>query len=266
MAYWQRFKITNINNTGVTAEVYAYTVPVTATTVSSLGSSSVYDSSYQGVNGTFFGTDSILGIAVENGAAVRTGGLKNGSSTLDRNRSTMYMTMNGTVGVKRVVYASELPGGLSNLKWAIGGLGLYLDESLTKAQYDAKLAEEGVSGVGGVNDKRPRTMIGYIPDTGFFPGIVMAVAFDHNMRDNPNFGITFYDGRVIMAGLGCTQAIHLDGGSSSSIRFIDQPQDEPSRVIRYRASTVAQKTIFRSTYRSDQGSMAFPAPSPFEPV
>jgi exopolysaccharide biosynthesis protein len=265
MAYWQHFRVNNINGTGVTAEAFAYTFTVASSTVSSLGTASVYNSSFQGVNGTFFSSSEVLGIAIANGAAVRSdGGLKNGNASVDRNRSTMYRTNSNTVGVARVVNASSLPGGVSNLKWAIGGLGLYLNESLTKSQYDAKLADEAVSGVGGVNDKRPRTMVGYIPSGGGTgsPEIAVVVVRDFNDPTNANAGITFYDGRMIMNGLGCTAGIHLDGGSSTSIRFIDQPQDTASQVIRYRATTASQKTIVRST--ETDGSQRFPTgPSNF---
>lgn len=241
-------------------EVYAYTT--SGVTVSSLGNSSVYTSSLQGVNGTFYSSAEVLGIAIANGVSVRPseGGLKNGSSNVDRDRSTMYCTTSGTIGVSQVVNASSLPGGVSNLEWAIGGLGLYLNQSLSKSQYDDKLADEGVSGVGGVNDKRPRTMIGY-SSSNPFGEITFAVVMDFNDPTNAFKGITFYDGRLIMSELGCSVGIHLDGGSSTSIRFIDQPEDAPQQVIRYRATTAAQKTIFRST--AVGGAMRIPSGSSY---
>ncbi|WCF08258.1 phosphodiester glycosidase family protein [Paenibacillus thiaminolyticus] len=248
MAWWQHFKVSGSN-----AEVYTILSTPADSTVSTLGDKTVYNSSFQGVNGTFFGSDSVYGIAIAGGTAVRAGGLKNGNSSTDRNRSTMYMTTNGTVGVTRVINASSLPGGVSKMKWAIGGLGLYLDENLTKSQYDSRLQnDEGSEGVGGVNDKRPRTMLGYSSNAMGFPVMIMAFV---------KTGITFYDGREIMSGLGCTKGIHLDGGSSSSIRLVDQPQDGPSKVIRFETTSTPQKTIFRST-----STYSTRVPSPFTDI
>lgn len=264
MAYWQRFRINNIGGSSTTAEVYTFTVPTTAVTVSSLREGnqekSVYNSSFQGVNGTFFDGSGVVGIAVVNGQAVRTGGLKNGTPTLDRNRSTMYMTNLGAVGVVRTVQASNLPGGLSNIKWAIGGLGLYLNEpSMSKTTYDNNLDSEGVEGVGGVNHRRPRTMLGVNFNGYTGPEIVMAVVRDLNSPTDDGKGITFYEGRQIMLGLGCTRGIHLDGGGSSAFRFIDQPQDGSSSVIRYQAdSSRLQKVMVRSTAAG--GAVRFPSP------
>lgn len=249
--YMNHFKVPNINGTGVTAEVYALAVPLENLKIDTLGTSSVYNSSYHGVNGTFFGSSGLLGIAINDKSVVVSGGDRNGTSTTQRTRSTMYCRIDtGAVGVTAVHQASSLPGGTNNLKWAIGGLGLFLNESLTLSQYNNKLVnDEGSDGVGGTGDYRPRTMIGYEPN-GNGPGkhmIKLVVAFDQS--DNTK-GIRFYDGRLIMSKLGCTQAIHLDGGSSSSVRVVTKDQDEPSVVHRYRASTVAQKCIVRSTYGS----------------
>ncbi|WP_256442740.1 phosphodiester glycosidase family protein [Cohnella sp. LGH] len=93
-------------------------------------------------------------------------------------------------------------------------------------------------GVGGTADKRPRTMMGYIPST---EQVVLAIAVDNANRNNANYGITFYDARTIMKDLGCTMAIHLDGGSSTSIRLRDQPQDGPEVVIRHKVTDNAQQ-------------------------
>lgn len=256
--YWNHFRVPNINGTGVTAEVIAFSILYDSVKIDTLGNSSVYNSSFQGVNSTFFGTD-LLGIAINNGQVVRTGGDRNGTATNQRTRSTMYRRKDtGAVGISRVHLASSLPGGISNMHWAVGGLGLYLDQNLTFNQYNTKLVDdEGSSGVGGTSDRRPRTMMGYIPN-GNGPGkhiIVLAIAIDYNDRTNNQKGIRFYDGRMIMSGLGCTQAIHLDGGKSTSIRLINLPEDRPTTVVRYQAdSNAKQKAIVRANYSSSTGS------------
>lgn len=63
----------------------------------------------------------------------------------------MYRTTVGrvNVNVKRTVFAKDLTGQLGNLKWAIGGISMYLDQTLTKAAYDKLIADEA-EGVGGV--------------------------------------------------------------------------------------------------------------------
>ncbi|MFD2670416.1 phosphodiester glycosidase family protein [Marinicrinis sediminis] len=238
--YFVHFEVPNINSTGVDAEVYAIYTNKNSLSAKNIGSSSVYNSNYQGVNGTFFGSSGLLGIAVQNGSPIgnNSSGSKNGSSTVNRTRGTLYCTTSGTIGVKRVVYAHDLTGNIADLKWAFGGLSLWLDESLSKSTYDSRLQNwEGSNGVGGINDKRPRTMLGYNSSNG---DVVLAVAFDKN---NTSSGITFYDARYIMSGLGCDKGIHLDGGSSSSIRFIEDHQDMADEVRRYRASTAGQQSM-----------------------
>ncbi|MDU5141231.1 MAG: phosphodiester glycosidase family protein [Paenibacillus dendritiformis] len=182
-------------------------------------------------------------MAIQNGQAVRThrdypnNCLKNGTSTINRNRGTMYRTTGGTVNVKRTVLAKDLTGQLSNLKWAIGGISMHLDQTLTKAAYDKLIADEA-EGVGGVSDKRPRTMMGYNSET---KNIVLAIAVDVLEHGKTGKGITFYDGRTIMFGLGCTMAIHLDGGSSTSIRIEDQ-EDFTRNIVRHKVTDNAQLT------------------------
>lgn len=69
----------------------------------------------------------------------------------------------------------------------------------------------------------------------------MAIAVDAQYRGDKNKGITFYDGRTIMSGLGCTMAIHLDGGSSTSIRLEDQ-EDFTRNIVRHKVTDNAQLT------------------------
>lgn len=54
----------------------------------------------------------------------------------------MYRTTVGRVNVKRTVFAKDLAGQLSNLKWIIGGTSMHLDQALTKAAYDKLIADE----------------------------------------------------------------------------------------------------------------------------
>lgn len=226
---------------GTSAEVYTLFMHVDNFKVGSLGSNSVYTSSLQGVNGTFYGA-TMLGIAIQNGAAVRPSSswpqacLKNGSSSVDRNRGTMYRTTGGTVAVKKTVLAQNLTGSLSSLRWAIGGISLFLNESMTETKYNSEIESEA-QGVGGVSHKRPRTLMGYIPSS---KEIVLAIAVDASDPGNKDKGITMYDGRTIMKDLGCTMGIHLDGGSSTSIRLRHQPQDGPEEIVRHRVTTGSQ--------------------------
>ncbi|PQP80314.1 hypothetical protein C0Q44_28280 [Paenibacillus sp. PCH8] len=253
---FQHFKRT-VN--GTSTEVYTLVMHVDNFKVGSLGSNSVYTSSLQGVNGTFYGS-TMLGIAVQNGAAVRPSSswnlacLKNGSSTVDRNRGTMYRTTGGTVAVKKTVLAQNLTGALSSLRWAIGGISLLLDQTLTSASYNSAIASEA-EGVGGVSDKRPRTLMGYIPSS---QEIVLAIAVDAADPGNPNKGITMFDGRTIMKDLGCTMGIHLDGGSSTSIRLRHQPQDGAEQVVRHRVTTNAQ--LVAAYFDTTWPQQRFPSP------
>lgn len=81
----------------------------------------------------------------------------------------MYRTTVGRVNVKRTVFAKDLAGQLSNLKWIIGGTSMHLDQALTKAAYDKLIADEAEN-IGGVSDKRPRTMSDYNSNKGYSIG------------------------------------------------------------------------------------------------
>lgn len=237
---WQHFK-RNVN--GTSAEVFAISWHVDDLKVGSLVNSSMYNSNLQGVNGTFYSGSQSVGIAIQNGQAVHThpnnrnNCLKNGTTTVDRNRGTMYRTTGGTVNVKRTVFAKDLIGHLRNLKWAIGGISMHLDQTLKKAAYDKLIADEA-EGVGGVSEKRPRTMMGYNSKT---KNIILAIAVDALEHGKTGKGITYYDGRTLMSGLGCTMALHLDGGSSTSIRLEEQ-EDFKRNIVRHKVTDNAQLT------------------------
>lgn len=76
-------------------------------------------------------------LETHNGAPVRTGGEDN-----DIKRGTLYRLTNGIVDAKPVDLASTITGSISDLKWAIGGISLYLERSFANEDaffYDIRL-------------------------------------------------------------------------------------------------------------------------------
>lgn len=155
-SFWGSFAHTTTQ--GEPVRVRYIRTEVTNVSVVSIGTSTVGNSGKYGINGTFFdpSTKVLVGIAVQDGAAVRNGGTQNYYT-----RGTMYRLTNGTIGVQPVKQASAITGSISDLRWAIGGTSLFLNQSFaSRDAFFTALSGENYSGIDG-SSKRPRTAIGY---------------------------------------------------------------------------------------------------------
>ena len=93
------------------------------------------------------------------------------------------------------------------MKTAIGGGPVLVQNGLMKITNEAELKFTGKA----INDKHPRTCMGYTNDgylivmaiQGRFPGIAEGASLEQEAR--------------LMMGLGCTEALNLDGGGSSCL-------------------------------------------------
>ncbi|GIP60789.1 phosphodiester glycosidase family protein [Paenibacillus woosongensis] len=198
--------------------VHTIKADLASISVVDIGAKSVNDQAYFGVNGTFFSGSSLLGIAMQGGSAVRTGGTRSGQAcNVKTKRGTMFCYNSGksvTTGV--VDYASE--ANLSNVKWAIGGYSLFpnLSYSTDNDYYKAihgtdspdncNAAKEGTQNAYrfGPMSKTQRTAIGWDGSK-----IWLAVFQSENA-----WGV-----RQFMIDRGCNTAIMLDGGGSSQIKY-----------------------------------------------
>ena len=173
---------------------------------------------YIGINGTFFVTtedDGILGIASNNGVPIGDCtntvqcGIKNGSQTADRNRGTLYIQNDGTIGVQRAVYLSELP----SHKMAVGGGSLALND--TDTTFNQIYDDEGWT----INFSSPpdgtarsRSAIGYNgSDVYIIATDLLTISDLRNFCKN-----TLY----------LDDAIFLDGGKSTQFRTYDANLNE----------------------------------------
>lgn len=187
---------------------------------------SVRKSSYYGVNGTFFSGTTLLGIAMNNGSAVRTGGTASADAcSVTTKRGVMYCfdpyISNTFLATSVVKDYSEYPGAnSSNVKWAIGGYSLqHFGQDLTETEYYNSINGYGSSSsctAAKANTEnayrldptilRPRTAIGYKGGL----KIVLAVFTNE----------TAYQVRQFMINdRNCSMAIMLDGGGSSQMRW-----------------------------------------------
>ncbi|WP_427050998.1 phosphodiester glycosidase family protein [Paenibacillus sp. TC-CSREp1] len=189
-----------------------------AISVVDVGAKSVKDSPYFGVNGTFFDGPTMLGIAMQNGSAVRSGSNRTGQACgVSTKRGTMFCYNGGTSVATGVVdYASEAK--LNNVKWAIGGYSLFPNVSYANADafYTAIHGKDSSSDctkakAGSQNafrfaptSKTQRTAIGWDGSK-----IWLAVFELENA-----WGV-----RQFMINRGCNLAIMLDGGGSSQMNY-----------------------------------------------
>lgn|GEM_PF-1476312 len=187
-------------------------------------SGSVTGSAKFGVNGTFFSGTSLLGIAINNGAAVRTGGTQTGQACgVSTKRGTMYCyspSYNSQyLNTEVVKNSTDTGASASQIKWAIGGYSLfpyrsyssstdyYKDINGTGTASDCTLAKVDSENAYRLepSNSRPRTAIGWNGSK-----IVLAAFASENA----------YNVRQFMINQGCSAlAIMLDGGSSTQMRF-----------------------------------------------
>lgn len=140
------------------------------------------------------------------------------------------------------------PNDISNIQLALGGGNLLADQSFPDHQsFNTAYRAVTKAGRGYASDKRPRTAIGYNPDT---DQIILAVFYmpyesddddDSNSvqvgpdgkldettyianaskegKDKGKKGASLYDVHTIMKDLGCNTVLNLDGGGSTRISY-----------------------------------------------
>lgn len=191
------------------------------------------NSNMYGINGTFFYGSSLLGVAVNNNAAVRTGGDQTANSSHGPGQTTkrgvLYHfdpAVNSSYIKTHVVdtykdtsdYSGNSVGATSsNVKWAIGGYSLHLGKSYTgtdpEQQYinDITGHPEYANSWAGKTNFDGRSAIGYgaLGPSGSYRTIVLAT-FEN---------ASVWEVRQFMKGLGCTMGVNLDGGGSSQLRY-----------------------------------------------
>jgi hypothetical protein len=176
--------------------------------VENLGGSNLTASTKYGINGTFFDdtTGYVHGIAVGSGGiAVKDYGLSN--AHLKRGTLVCMRPNNGTsqtAYVSVVNHVNDLAIPLSWIDWAIGGISLKLQETVTSDAGYAALVSGEKGNLSWVDNKR--AAIGYKAGK-----IVMAV-----MSKASN--CTALEARGIMKYLQCTDAVMLDGSTAAQIR------------------------------------------------
>ncbi|SDM15645.1 Predicted protein [Paenibacillus sp. OK060] len=193
--------------------------------------SSVYASAYPGINGTFFSGATLVGIAAKQGGVqVAPNGASNANATYDRSTLVSYNYGGANCGVSLLKRISEFPYGLSSINWAIGGIGLYLNDTFSgdteekrrQAYIDKCVAVEHAQSVNSFTDsaKINRTAIGYKNST---KKVVMLYLQSGSA----------WDCRNVLKALGCDTGILLDSGTSSQMKA----KDSSFNVIKVNSKT-----------------------------
>lgn len=183
-----------------------------------IGTKSVNDAPYFGVNGTFFSGSSLLGIAMQNGSAVRSGGTRTDQAcNVSTKRGTMFCYNGGSAVATGVVdFASE--ANLSNVKWAIGGYSLFPNVSYANA--DAYYtAIHGKDSAGDCSKAKAGSQYAYR----FSPTTKTqrtAIGWDGSKIWLALFASeNAWEVRQFMINWGCSAAIMLNGGGSSQMKY-----------------------------------------------
>ena len=198
-------------------------------TVRNIGSKSVGDTSYFGVNGVFFNMTSpydVICFAMQDESAVRSNG--------DNNRLNGYFVrLNSNLGDGTFLayfdgYDLPAPTGTpeltfplnhegytitkSNVKWAVGGLGLRIGiAGLTRTTFLNKF-----NNLYSCWSNRPRTAIGYKGGM----KMILCTFFDPENPQNQTGGCDLWDVRTVMKDkFGCSFGLNLDGGGSTQIAY-----------------------------------------------
>lgn len=210
--------------------------------VKNIGSTATVKSSGEyGTNGVFynFETGDLVSIAINAGSVVRTGGGENYYK-----RGTMYYLTNGTIDAKPVKHYSEIAS-LSSIKWAVGGVSLFLERSYANSsELYEDLSGENLPGFGGT-EARPRTALGYKSGK-----ILLVTAFVYGNDGEKGTGVDMWGLRNIMKDLNCTKAINLDGGGSTAIAYM-KPNDTTRYVNNVELRTVKTMVTVPSVSFSD---------------
>ena len=186
---------------------------------------SVANSSYSGINGTFFekGSGVLLGMAVgksglpvkQDGSGARNGHPIDDERTRKRGTFFCYNPEGDSTGITCNEQVVTYPSGSTLIKpiwinWAIGGLSLFLNQNLTPDAYYKKVddvEQPGSIGYFGIaeSNRRSRSVIGYKPSNKRIILAYIPNALPHECRN-------------VLATLGCTAGVMLDSGSSSQIK------------------------------------------------
>ena len=104
------------------------------------------------------------------------------------------------------------------MQTAVGGGPVLVQNGLVKITNNEELKFAGKA----INDQHPRTLMGYTKDNQL---IIMVIE-----GRNPNIaeGATLLQAAQLMAGLGCTEALNLDGGGSSCLLINGKETIKPS--------------------------------------
>ena len=118
------------------------------------------------------------------------------------------------------------PNDISNIQLALGGGNLLADQSFPDHQsFNTAYRAVTKAGRAYANGNRPRTAIGYNPDT---DQIILAVFYMPKRKINEttyladesdDVGASLYDVHTIMKDLGCNTVLNLDGGGSTRISY-----------------------------------------------
>ncbi|KGP77358.1 MULTISPECIES: phosphodiester glycosidase family protein [Paenibacillus] len=176
--------------------------------IEDLGGKNLTASTKYGINGTFFddSTGYVHGIAVSKGGSP----VRNYASTNATYKRGTLVCSRPNAGTSRVANVfvinklADLSTPASWIEWAIGGISLKLQETVSSETAFNNLVKDEKGGVDFGNNKR--AAIGY--KGGKIVLAVMSKATD----------CTPLETRGIMKSLGCTDAIMLDGSTAAQIR------------------------------------------------
>lgn len=209
-----------------------------------------------GVNGTFYCTENkpagyvtgnVHKISMYNanpGVDAATQVRPVGTTNLDK-ASMMFCQNQTSTAIPNYIYSDQHEGTLAsykfqgqhsldmkNIRWAVGGYGLYLDRNLTETDFNDRVKDEGA---GDLTDGRaPRTAIFYIGGQYTGENIVLFTVFaDAKLYDPDNESatlsarynsnnVTLYELRTIIKDVfpaATTHGIILDGGGSTGIAY-----------------------------------------------
>ena len=217
-----------------------------------IGSTSVPDTSYYGINGTYFDNGpNLLGIAINNGNYIRTGGSSGYNGEQNRvpaRECGTFVVFNNMINNRDALcgkIASITNSGFtydgytypkSSIRLAVGGTSLYTGtdyNDMTQMQfYNAIWPSEDPGGMSstGEDGYAPRTAIFYIggSSTGLNTILLTVIGQDSMCSPRYNHGCTLWQLRNIIRtyqdfklpnGNPPSLAINLDGGGSTQIRY-----------------------------------------------
>ncbi|ORX92080.1 hypothetical protein K493DRAFT_354881 [Basidiobolus meristosporus CBS 931.73] len=194
-------------------KVTAIVTSIEAVDITNVGPTTVGKSNFCGSNGCYFNysTGNLVAIACTSGGkAVRSGGEEH-ANKYKRGTMICRKLANGelTISVSAINKLSELAIPLGEIRWAIGGLGLHLDSTMTNENWmDHIVRTEHAKSVGRIypEGKAARTAIGYRRADNKIVLTSIESATPSMVRD------------LMKSYIGCDLGVMLDGGASSQIK------------------------------------------------